>query len=55
MVTAISGIDTLAHALDALGSVKANPVSDALAVKAAKLVFANLKPAVDNGSDHVNS
>lgn len=40
--TAISGIDVLCHALDCLGSVKHNPVSDALAIRASKIAFDNL-------------
>ena len=50
-VTASSGIDVLAHALDSLGSVKSNFVTESLAVKAAKLVFENLKDAVKDGSN----
>ena len=50
-VTASSGIDVLAHSLDALTSVKASPASDALAVRAAKLVFENLEKAYLNGND----
>lgn len=50
-VTASSGIDVLAHSLDALTSVKASPATDALAVYAAKLAFENLERAYENGSD----
>lgn len=50
-VTASSGIDVLAHSLDALTSVKANPATDALAIRAAKLVFENLEKAYVNGDD----
>ncbi len=50
-VTASSGIDVLMHALDALSSVKSTPVTDALAVKAARLVFKYLPLAYADGSD----
>ncbi|PNV60141.1 hypothetical protein C0033_20065 [Clostridium sp. chh4-2] len=50
-VTASSGIDVLAHALDALTSVKASPATDALAVRAAKMVFENLEKAYLDGND----
>lgn len=50
-VTANTGIDVLAHSLDALSSVKAQPATDALAVRAAKLVFENLRTAVKDGNN----
>lgn len=50
-VTASSGIDVLAHSLDALTSVKASPATDALAVRAAKMVFENLEKAYLDGTD----
>ncbi|MFD2831456.1 iron-containing alcohol dehydrogenase [Corticicoccus populi] len=43
--TAVSGIDVLCHALDCLGSVKNNPMSDALAIRASKIAFQNLLTA----------
>lgn len=46
-VTATSGIDVLAHALEALYSVKHQPFTDLFAKHAAKLVFENLKKAYD--------
>lgn len=46
-VTAVSGIDVICHALDCLGSVKSNPISDALAIRAAKLAFENLAVAYE--------
>lgn len=46
-VTAVSGIDVICHALDCLGSSKNNPISDALAIRAAKLAFENLSTAFD--------
>ncbi|MGI6095463.1 MAG: iron-containing alcohol dehydrogenase family protein [Lachnospiraceae bacterium] len=50
-VTSRSGIDVIAHALDAMTSVKANAITDTLAVQAAKLAFQNLERAVENGED----
>lgn len=50
-VTAISGIDVLAHALDSLGNVNATPVTASLAVSAAKLAFANLLDAWKDGTN----
>ncbi|MGE4354600.1 MAG: iron-containing alcohol dehydrogenase [Oscillospiraceae bacterium] len=50
-VTASSGIDVLMHALDALSSVKATPVTDAMAVKAARMVFKSLPLAYKDGSN----
>lgn len=50
-VTASSGIDVLAHALDSLGNKKSNPVSQALALRAAKIAFDNLAQAVEDGNN----
>ena len=50
-VTAISGIDVICHALDALGAMKRNPVSDSLAVRAARLAFDNLETAYHEPSN----
>lgn len=50
-VTASSGIDALMHALDAMCSVKSNPVTDALAVKAARMALHNLTRAYADGTD----
>lgn len=52
-VTASTGLDVIAHSLDAMCSVRSNPVSDALAVRAASLAFENLEAAFRNGSDPV--
>ncbi len=52
-VTASSGIDVIAHALDALTSIKANSATDSLAIYAAKLAFENLEKAYINGNDIV--
>jgi alcohol dehydrogenase len=48
-LTAASGFDVLAHALDALGNVKAQPFTDLFAVEAAALAFANLRAAYADG------
>lgn len=50
-VTAHTGFDALAHAIDALGSIYATPYSDALAESAIRMVFENLEKAVADGSD----
>lgn len=50
-VTAVTGLDVLAHALDALSSVKAEEATDALALRAAKLVIEYLERAVQKGED----
>jgi alcohol dehydrogenase len=42
-LTANTGADALSHALEALWSKKAQPITDYLALRAAKLVFENLK------------
>lgn len=46
--SAISGLDALAHAMDVLTSVRINPYCEALAVKAARMIFANLEGAVND-------
>lgn len=50
-VTAATGLDVLAHAFDAMTSVKANPATDALALGAAKLAVKYLERAVADGTD----
>ena len=50
-VTAISGIDVICHALDSVGSVNNNPISDGLAVTALKLAFDNLETAYNEGTN----
>jgi alcohol dehydrogenase class IV len=44
-ITADTGVDSLTHALEAYVSVRANPISDALAVSAMGLIGANLRTA----------
>lgn len=50
-VTAISGIDVICHALDSIGSVNNNPISDGLAAQAVRLAFDNLETAFNEGSN----
>lgn len=50
-VTAATGLDVLAHAFDAMTSVKANPATDALALGAAKLAVKYLERSVADGGD----
>lgn len=50
-VTAISGIDVICHALDSLGAVNNNPISDGLAVTALRLAFNNLDTAYREGAN----
>jgi len=49
--TADTGIDTLTHAIEAYVSKKANPVSDAFALKTVKLVYDNLRTVCNDLSD----
>ena len=50
-ITAITGMDVLAHALEGFWSKKHQPICDALAVHAAKLVFEYLPSAYSNQRD----
>jgi len=49
--TAATGMDTLAHAIEAYTSVLANYFSDLFAVEAIRLAGQNLRTAVSNGKD----
>lgn len=49
--TAATGMDTLAHAIEAYTSVLATPISDLFAVEAIRLVAENLRNTVSNGKD----
>ncbi len=50
-LTIATGVDVLAHSLEALVSTGSNPLSDALAVKAAELIFTRLPKVIDNPDD----
>lgn len=49
--TAMTGMDALTHAIEAYTSLQANPVSDAMAMKAVKMISGYLLKAVKNGTD----
>lgn len=50
-VTAATGMDALTHAIEAYTATCSEPISDALALYAAELIYKNLKIAVKNGQD----
>jgi len=50
-VTASSGMDALAHAIESYTSKYASPISDLFAVEAIRLVAESLRAAVSNGLD----
>lgn len=50
-ITASTGIDALAHALECYISKKSNPFSNLFAIEAIKLIFNNLEKAYENGDD----
>ncbi|MDW7675373.1 MAG: iron-containing alcohol dehydrogenase [Bacillota bacterium] len=50
-ITAATGMDALAHAVEAYTSVAVNPMSDILAEKAIELIVKYLPIAVENGQD----
>lgn len=50
-LTADTGVDALAHAVEAYVSRKANPISDAMSLSAIGLVSAHLRRAYHDGSD----
>lgn len=52
-LTAATGMDALTHSIEAYISTGANPVTDACAEKAIELIVANLRKAVEKGSDKV--
>lgn len=49
--TAFQGFDVLFHCIEAFISVKAAPMTDAMALEGIRLVFKSLPTAVNNGSD----
>jgi alcohol dehydrogenase class IV len=49
-MTAATGMDALTHAVEAIGSIIAQPATDALAIAAARLIFSSLSRAVHNGN-----
>jgi len=51
-LTADTGVDALAHAVEAYVSRKANPISDAMSLSAIALISANLRRAYHDGTDH---
>ncbi|MCQ5375661.1 MAG: iron-containing alcohol dehydrogenase [Methanomassiliicoccales archaeon] len=50
-ITASTGMDALTHALEAYISKNAHVMSDALAIEATRLIFENLRTAVEDGHD----
>jgi alcohol dehydrogenase class IV len=51
-LTAMTGVDAMVHAIEAFTTrLKKNPLSDALALKALKLLYSNLPAAVSDGQD----
>jgi alcohol dehydrogenase class IV len=50
-VTASTGLDVLSHAIEGFWSKGHQPVCDALALHAARLAFANIRRAYDDGGD----
>lgn len=51
-ITAMTGIDAMVHAIEAYTSkIKKNPLADALAREALRLLYDNLLRVIDNGQD----
>ena len=50
-VTAYTGLDALAHAIEAYISIKSQPMTDLLAIEAIRLISKNLRTAWSNGSN----
>ncbi len=50
-ITAATGLDALTHAIEAYVSVKAQPLTDAYALEAIRLIAANLRQAWANGNN----
>jgi alcohol dehydrogenase len=50
-ITASTGMDALTHAIEAYTATCAEPISDAVALYAIELIYQNLVPAFENGSN----
>ncbi|HOO56042.1 MAG TPA: iron-containing alcohol dehydrogenase [bacterium] len=50
-ITAATGMDALTHAVEAYFCLQKNPVSDAFAISAIKLIMANIEKATEKGDD----
>ena len=50
-ITAFTGMDALTHAVEAIHVLERNPIADALALHAIRLIAANLPCSVNNGDD----
>jgi len=50
-LTAATGVDALVHAVESYTALKATPQTDIYALEAIRLISANLRTAVSNGSD----
>jgi alcohol dehydrogenase class IV len=50
-ITAATGLDALTHAIEAYVSVKAQPITDTLALQAIRIISANLRQAWSNGDN----
>jgi len=50
-ITAATGLDALTHAIEAYVSVKAQPLTDILALQAIRIISANLRQAWSNGDN----
>ncbi len=50
-ITAATGIDALTHAMEAYVSLKAQPITDTLALQAIRVIAANIRQAWSNGDN----
>lgn len=50
-LTALTGVDALSHAVEAYTSIRANPISDALAFRAVELIVGGIRRAYADGHD----
>lgn len=51
MLTATTGMDAFTHAVEAIHTLQASPMADAMALQAIKLIYENLPKCVENGGD----